>query len=270
MVCTMKSKNIGRISGNHDATMLDPEVYQKRLGEEQVRLQRIQQAYIHTGDRAMIVLEGYDAAGKGGVIRRMSSKLDPRSFRVWPISAPNDTERRQHYLQRFWLRVPEHGHIAVFDRSWYGRVLVERVEGLASRAVWRRAYREINEFERQLVDDGVRVIKVFLKVSHKEQLRRLRERLEVPHKQWKLTHEDFRNRAKRTKYDKAVADMLMKTSTVPAPWYVIPADNKLYARVETLRCIAEAGSKHVKLKTAPLSGELRKLARRELGIDIKN
>ncbi|MDH5587230.1 MAG: polyphosphate kinase, partial [Nitrospirota bacterium] len=182
----------------------------------------------------------------------------------------NDTERRQHYLQRFWLRVPEHGHIAVFDRSWYGRVLVERVEGLASRAVWRRAYREINEFERQLVDDGVRVIKVFLKVSHKEQLRRLRERLEVPHKQWKLTHEDFRNRAKRTKYDKAVADMLMKTSTVPAPWYVIPADNKLYARVETLRCIAEAGSKHVKLKTAPLSGELRKLARRELGIDIKN
>jgi polyphosphate kinase 2 (PPK2 family) len=269
MVCTMPSKSSSRLPRHRNAPTLSPDVYQKRLGEEQGRLQRIQQAYLHTGDRAMIVLEGYDAAGKGGVIRRMSSKLDPRSFRVWPIGTPNDVEMRQHYLQRFWLRVPEHGHIAVFDRSWYGRVLVERVEELVPKAVWRRAYREINEFERQLVDDGVHLIKVFLRVSHKEQLQRLRERLEVPHKQWKLTQEDFRNRAKRAKYDKAVADMFMETSTESAPWYIIPADNKLYARVETLRCIADAASKHVELKTAPLSGEMRKLARRELGIEIK-
>ena len=265
----MANKNTGRRPRNPNAPTLSPEVYQKRLDEEQDRLQRIQQAYFQTGARAMIALEGYDAAGKGGVIRRMSSKLDPRSFRVWPIGAPTETERRQHYLQRFWLRVPEHGHIAVFDRSWYGRVLVERVEGLAPKRVWQRAYREINEFERQLVDDGIHVIKIFLKVTHKEQLRRLRERLEVPHKQWKLTHEDFRNRAKRAKYDKAVADMIMETSTDLASWHVIPADNKLYARLETLRRIADAASVNVNLKTAPLSGELRKLARRELGIKIK-
>jgi len=223
---------------------------------------------MHTGDRAVIVLEGYDAAGKGGVIRRMSWQLDPRSFKVWPISVPNEIERRQHYLQRFWVRLPERGQLAVFDRSWYGRVLVERVEGFALKPEWRRAYREINDFERVLVDDGAHVIKVFLNVSHDEQRRRLRDRLKTPRKRWKLTQEDFRNRLKRAEYEKAVADMLKKTSTDLAPWHVVPADDKLYARVETLRHIAAAASANVDLEPAPVSEELQELARIELGIDI--
>ncbi len=264
----MARKHTARLPRDGDAPKLRRDAYEKRLREEQRRLQRIQQAYLHTGDRAVIVLEGYDAAGKGGVIRRMSAELDPRSFRVWPIAAPNEIERRQHYLQRFWARLPERGGIAVFDRSWYGRVLVERVEGLAPKRDWRRAYREINEFERQLIDNGTRVIKIFLHVSHEQQLQRLRDRLTTPRKRWKLGYEDFRNRARRAEYDEAVADMLEETSTGPAPWHVIPADNKLYARIETLRCIADAAAEGVDLDPAPFSDEIRELARRELGIDI--
>jgi polyphosphate kinase 2 (PPK2 family) len=264
----MPRNHTARLPRPGDSPKLRRDVYEKRLKEEQRRLQRIQQAYLHTGDRAVIVLEGYDAAGKGGAIRRMSAELDPRSFKVWPIAAPNEIERRQHYLQRFWARLPERGQIAVFDRSWYGRVLVERVEGLAPRRDWRRAVREINDFERLLVDDGAHVVKVFLHVSPEVQLRRFRERLTTPRKRWKLSFDDFRNRARRAEYDQAVADMLDETSTGRAPWHVIPADHKLYARVETLRCIADAVSEGVDLGVAPISAELRELACRELGIEI--
>ncbi len=251
----------------HKIEKLTRRVYEAQLLEQQRRLQRIQQAYLQTDDRAIVVLEGHDAAGKGGAIRRMSLELDPRSFRVWPIAAPNELERRNHYLQRFWVRLPERGQIAVFDRSWYGRVLVERVEEFAQEHEWRRAYREIIEFERKLVDDGARVIKVFLSISEEEQLRRFRERAETPRKRWKLSEEDFRNRKKRTHYDKAVSAMLNETSTARAPWHVIPADDKLGARVETLRCIADAASSGLEFQEPELPPKLRELIQSELGIE---
>ena len=266
----MPRTHTARLPRDGDAPKLRREAYEKRLREEQRRLQRIQQAYLHTGDRAIVVLEGYDAAGKGGAIRRMSAALDPRSFKVWPIAAPNEIERRQHYLQRFWVRLPERGGIAVFDRSWYGRVLVERIEGLAPRRAWQRAYREINEFERQLVDDGAHMVKILLHVSHEQQLKRLQDRLTTPRKRWKLSYEDFRNRARRADYDEAIAEMLDETSTDIAPWCVIPADDKLYARVETLRCIADRASAGVDLEPAPFSEEIRELARREFGLEIND
>ncbi|MEK9661315.1 MAG: polyphosphate kinase, partial [Alphaproteobacteria bacterium] len=197
----MAETHTARLPRDGDAPKLDRKEYEKRLKQEQRRLQRIQQSYLHTGDSAVVVLEGHDAAGKGGAIRRMSAELDPRSYKVWPIAAPNEVERQHHYLRRFWTRLPQHGHIAVFDRSWYGRVLVERVEGLAPKHAWKRAYREINEFERLLADNGTRVIKIFLDVSPKVQLDRLRERLKTPRKRWKLSFEDFRNRERRDDYD---------------------------------------------------------------------
>lgn len=264
----MAKTHTARLPRDGDAPKLRRDVYDKRLKEEQRRLQRIQQSYLHTGDSAVIVLEGYDAAGKGGAIRRMSAELDPRSYKVWPIAAPNEVERQHHYLRRFWTRLPQRGHIAVFDRSWYGRVLVERVEGIAPERDWKRAYREINEFERLLADNGTRVIKIFLHVSPEVQLKRLRDRLKTPRKRWKLSYEDFRNREKREDYDIAVAEMLEKTSTAFAPWHVVAADNKLYARVETLRCIADAASEDGEIVTPPVPETLRALAKRELGIDI--
>lgn len=270
MQAAMPRTHTDRLPHDDDAPKLRRNTYEKRLREEQRRLQRIQQAYLHTGDRAVIAIEGYDAAGKGGAIRRMSAELDPRGFKVWPIAAPNEIERRQHYLQRFWSRMPERGGIAVFDRSWYGRVLVERVEALTPERTWRRAYREINEFERQLIDNGTRVVKIFLHVSHDEQLKRLRDRLTTPRKRWKLSYEDFRNRAKRPDYDAAVAEMLEETSTDHAPWHVLPADNKFYARVETLHCIADATAEGVDLDPAPISDEMRNLAKRELGVEIED
>jgi len=266
----MVKKHTAELPHDGDTPKLRRDKYEKRLKAVQRELQRIQQAYLHSGDRAVIALEGYDAAGKGGAIRRMSAELDPRSFKVWPISAPNEIERRQHYLQRFWSRMPERGSIAVFDRSWYGRVLVERVEGFAPTRDWKRAYREINEFERQLVDEGVRLIKIFLHVSNDVQLERLRDRLKTPRKRWKLTYEDFRNRERRADYDAAVTEMLERTSTKTAPWHVIPADHKLYARIETLSRIADVAADGIDLAPRPIPDALRELARRELGIEIED
>jgi AMP-polyphosphate phosphotransferase len=165
--------------------------YERRLALLQGALQRIQQAYLGTSERALLVLEGWDTAGKGGLVRRLGWALDPRSLKVHPIAAPDEHERAQHYLQRFWRRLPEKGQIVAFDRSWYGRVLVERVEGFATNKEWRRAYREINEFERMLVDSGIRLVKLFLHITPDEQLRRFRDRLIDPVKRWKLSYEDF-------------------------------------------------------------------------------
>ncbi len=187
--------------------------YERRLSSLQGVLQLVQQAYLGTPQRAIIVLEGWDTAGKGGVVRRLGWSLDPRSFKVSPIAAPDEHERAQHYLQRFWRRLPENGQIVVFDRSWYGRVLVERIEGFASDDEWRRAYREINEFERMLIDSGVRLVKVFLHITADEQLKRFRSRLTDPVKRWKLSYEDFRNRARWSDYETAIEDMMEKTST---------------------------------------------------------
>ena len=183
-----------RLSKLTDYPELDFADYERRLASLQGVLQLIQQAYLGSSERALIVLEGWDTAGKGGVVRRLGWALDPRSFKVHPISAPDQHERAEHYLQRFWRHLPQNGQIVVFDRSWYGRVLVERVEGLATEAEWRRAYREINEFERVLTDSGVRLVKLFLHITSKEQARRFRDRLINSLKRWKLSYEDFRNR----------------------------------------------------------------------------
>ncbi len=203
---------------------IDRDAYDKALGKLQTRLKQIQQAYLHTGDVGIVVFEGWDAAGKGGTIRRMSAVLDPRGFKVWPISAPRPHELEHHYLDRFWRRLPARGEIAVFDRSWYGRVLVERVEGYAGKKEWRRAYDEINRFEEMLADDGVRIVKIFLNLSRDEQLHRFQERLENPLKRWKLSYEDFRNRKKWQEYEEAADQMLARTHTDFAPWLVVPAD----------------------------------------------
>ncbi len=170
--------------------------YERQLVEFQETLQRIQQAYLGTPNRAVVVLEGWDTAGKGGVVRRLGWALDPRSFKVHSIAAPTEREKSLHYLQRFWERLPQRGQIVVFDRSWYGRVLVERVEGFALPAEWRRAYDEINEFEQMLIADETRVVKLFLHITPDEQMRRFRSRLSDPLKRWKLSYEDFRNRGR--------------------------------------------------------------------------
>jgi polyphosphate kinase 2 (PPK2 family) len=241
------------------------DVYEAQLTEMQQQLERVQHAQLFSGDRAVIAFEGMDAAGKGGAIRRISWALDPRSLKVWPIAAPDDIERKQHYLQRFWSRMPSRGQLAIFDRSWYGRVLVERVEGFAKPAEWKRAYREINEFERQLIDSGIRVIKVFLHIGKDEQLRRFEERLRNPLKRWKLSYEDFRNRDKWDLYVEAIEDMFDRTSTADAPWHAIQGDSKPAARIEAIRIIAERLAEGVDVGDPPLDDRVLKIARRELG-----
>ncbi len=230
--------------------------YERRLTSLQGVLQLIQQAYLGTGDRALIALEGLDTAGKGGLVRRLGWALDPRSFKVHQISAPDEHERAQHYLQRFWHRLPSRKQITVFDRSWYGRVLVERVEGFATKKEWRRAYREIDEFELMLIDSGVRLVKLFLHITQDEQERRFRDRLFNPVKRWKLSYEDFRNRARWSDYETAIEDMMEETSTEHAPWYLIPANNKPYGRIAALRIIADRLGKDVPLEPRPIDPRL--------------
>ncbi|NIA67169.1 polyphosphate kinase [Pelagibius litoralis] len=239
--------------------------YLRELEELQQLLRQIQQAYLCTGDRGIVVFEGWDAAGKGGTIRRMSAVMDPRGFKVWPIAAPTDVDKVRHYLYRFWERVPPVGAISVFDRSWYGRVLVERVEGFAEKAEWSRAYGEINEFEKMLRDDGARIVKIFLHITADEQLHRFEERLNDPMKRWKLTYEDFRNREKWNDYEKAINEMVRRTSTDTAPWHVISANDKKHARIEALRIITDTLAEGVDLNPRPMDAEAKALARAVFG-----
>jgi polyphosphate:AMP phosphotransferase len=185
------------------------------------------------------VFEGVDAAGKGGTIRRFTAALDPRRFQVHPIAAPSDEERAQPYLWRFWRRMPGRGKVGVFDRSWYGRVLVERVEGLASEAEWLRAYSEINDFERQLTDFGIVLVKFWLQISKEEQLARFKAREDTPYKRHKITEEDWRNREKWDDYRLAVGDMIDRTSTESAPWTLVAAEDKRHARLKVLGTVCE-------------------------------
>ena len=222
-----------------DKHLADADEYQDKLKTLQGKLALLQIACFHNHHRVVIVLEGWDASGKGGAIRRMTEKLDPRSHRVHPIGKPSEAELQQHYLQRFWDKLPAKGNIAIFDRSWYGRVLVERVEELATTSEWQRAYGEIGNFERQLHDDGVIVIKLFLHISQDEQLKRYLERLNNPLKNWKLTPDDLRNRARADDYNSAFQDMLKKTSSNFAPWHLIPGNHKWYARTEVLQRVVE-------------------------------
>jgi polyphosphate kinase 2 (PPK2 family) len=233
--------------------------------KHQEELVRIQQALLFTGERAVVVFEGMDAAGKGGTIRRLAWAMDPRSLKVWPISAPNEIEAKQHYLQRFWTRLPEKTQIAVFDRSWYGRVLVERVERLTPEKDWQRAYREINEFEKQMVDDGIRVVKIFLHISKEQQRKELIDRMHDPLKRWKLSYDDFRNRSRWADYVKAIEDMFDRTSTKAAPWNVVLSDDKPAARVEALGILARRLSAGLDLSLPPLDRKLARVALKMLG-----
>ena len=219
---------------------IDKDDYETVLGLLQGRLARAVRSPDFRRRSLVLVFEGQDAAGKGGTIRRVTHALDARQFDITPVSAPARHELARPYLWRFWRRLPRQGRIAIFDRSWYGRVLVERVEGLAAPAAWRRAYTEINDFERQLAEHGAIVLKFWLAVTADEQLRRFREREQSPFKHFKITPDDWRNRKKWREYGAAVDDMLARTDSAHAPWHVIPSNDKRYARVQVLRHIVAA------------------------------
>ena len=219
-----------------DFTVLEKE-YKAELLRLQLRLREQALAIYKLKRPVCIVFEGWDAAGKGGAIKRITEKLDPRGFAVYPTRAPEGAEKSHHYLWRFWTRVPKQGKIAIFDRSWYGRVLVERVEGFCREEEWKRAYREIREFERQMADFGTIICKYFMHITEEEQLRRFKEREATPIKSWKLTDEDWRNRGRWSDYSTAVEDMLEKTSTVYSPWNIVAGNNKQYARLEVLKSL---------------------------------
>jgi polyphosphate kinase 2 (PPK2 family) len=195
------------------------------------------------GVSTVLVFEGWDAAGKGGAIRRVTRALDARQVQVIPIAAPTDEENAQHYLWRFWRQLGRAGRVTVFDRSWYGRVLVERVEGFAADDEWRRAYTEIRDFEDQLVQHGIVVCKFWLHITKDEQLARFQSREETPYKSWKLTEEDWRNREKWDAYEQAVNEMVERTSTHSAPWTLVEANDKRFARVKVIQTVADAMEK---------------------------
>ncbi|WP_072620016.1 polyphosphate:AMP phosphotransferase [Spirulina major] len=219
---------------------LERDEYKDRLRTAQLELRRLQQQIFQHQIPVVLVFEGWDAAGKGGAIKRLTDILDPRSYRVNPYAAPTAEENRYHYLWRFWRTLPPAGKIGICDRSWYGRVLVERVEGFATDLEWRRAYREINEFETQLTTSGYVVVKFWLHIDPEEQLRRFEQRRENPFRQYKLTDEDWRNRDRWSLYDVAVNQMIGRTSTPTAPWVVVPGNDKYYARVFVIETVIQA------------------------------
>ncbi len=224
---------------------LEGKEYDEQLVKYQVALYSLAyQVYVQQRP-VIIIFEGWDAAGKGGAIRRVTEKIDPRGYVVYPIGAPKGDDATHHYLWRFWNRLPEAGQIAIFDRSWYGRVMVERIEGFCKEEEWKRAYREINQFERQLVDFGTIRFKLWIHISKEEQLRRFEGRANDRLKSWKLTDEDWRNREKWDQYVEAVDEMLLKTSTVAAPWTVVEGNSKGHARIKVLQTLVDKLSKEL-------------------------
>ncbi len=222
------------------AKATDKKAADAEILELQEKLFELQVRYWMEKRRAVFVFEGWDAAGKGGAIKRMTALMDPRGYKVWPIAAPGEEERAHHYLWRFATRMPPRGTLAIFDRSWYGRVLVERVEGYASVKEWQRAYDEVNAFERMLTDDGVTMLKFFLHLDKDEQLRRFKEREKDPIKHFKIGEDDWRNRKRWNDYAEASQDMFDRTHRPDAPWVVVPANDKRYARVTVLSRAIEA------------------------------
>jgi polyphosphate kinase 2 (PPK2 family) len=219
---------------------VDQEEYRVRVKEYQLRLLNLQRALMDSRHNLVVVVEGPDAAGKGGAIKRLVEKLDPRTFRVYSIVKPTQEEYSHHYLWRFWSKLPSYGQIAIFDRSWYGRVLVERVEGFASMIEWKRAYREINEFEQLLVEDGTSIVKVYFHITKDEQLDRFKRREADPLKHWKITEEDWRNRRKWDEHNEAAEEMFQHTGTPFADWTVVEANFKWYARLKLLKTAIRA------------------------------
>jgi polyphosphate kinase 2 (PPK2 family) len=218
---------------------LEKQVYFQELHALQSELRTLQIELSERRRPIIIVYEGWDAAGKGGNIARLTARLDPRFFTVYGIGKPTQEELDRHYLWRFWTKLPGRDHLLILDRSWYGRVLVERVEGFATEDEWRRAYGEINHFEKLLVEDGTIIVKFWLHISRDEQLVRFERRLQDPAKRWKMNDEDWRNRAKWPQYETAVEDMLRETHTDIAPWVVVEGNDKRWARIKVLRTVVE-------------------------------
>jgi len=239
--------------------------YKRDLAALQERLERILVAHIVHGRAAVVMLEGWDAAGKGGIIQRLTAQWDPRNFEVYPIAAPSEVEKAHDFLWRFRTRLPRPGNVTIFDRSWYGRVLVERVEGYASEAEWRQSYEAINSFEAELQDGGTTLVKLFVHVSQKEQDKRLRDRLDDPWKRWKTGLDDYRNRARRADYLIAMHDMFARTDTGGAPWTVINGNDKKAARIHALAAVADALEAQVDMTPPPLDPELARVAAAALG-----
>ena len=227
------------LDGLDQSKSLDQEDYKKQLKQYQLQLLNMQLQLRERKNSVILVMEGPDAAGKGGAIKRVGERLDPRLVRVYSIVKPTIEEYGHHYMWRFWNKLPARGEMAIFDRSWYGRVLVERVEAFCSEEEWKRAYREINEFERSLSDSGAIFIKLFLHISKDEQLERFKRREADPYKHWKISDEDWRNRKHWDEHTEAAEEMFEKTNTEQAPWTVIPANFKWYARVKTLKTVCE-------------------------------
>lgn len=241
---------------------LDRAAYVRELTRRQIQLRELGYQVYQRKRPVILVFEGWDAAGKGGAIKRITEKLDPRGYVVYPISAPQGEDKTRHYLFRFWRRLPERGQIAIFDRSWYGRVLVERVEGFAKEDEWKRAYKEINSFERQLRDFGAVVLKFWIHISREEQLRRFEERQTIGYKEWKLTDEDWRNRDKWGLYEEAVEEMLVRTSTRTVPWCVVEGNDKYYARAKVLSRLVETLSQELGYQPADPLGDLERKAQK--------
>jgi len=218
---------------------LEPADYKKQLKHYQEQLNILSWRAYNQKRPILMLFEGWDAAGKGGAIRRLMSAIDARLYRVIPVAAPTDEERAHHYLWRFWRHTPRPGHFTVFDRSWYGRVLVERVEGFAAKSEWQRSYLEINDFEQQLAEHGIIIFKFWLHISDEEQLQRFKAREQIPYKQHKITDEDWRNREQWSAYKGAVNEMVVRTSTEQAPWSLIAGNDKRFARIEIIKTVCE-------------------------------
>ena len=224
------------------------EEYEKRLKKLQKKIEKLHGEVYRRRIPVVIGFEGWDAGGKGGAIKRLTEKMDPRGYVVNPTAAPTEVEKAHHYLWRFWKAMPKDGHIAIFDRTWYGRVMVERIEGFSTAGEWQRAYQEINDMEKDLYDAGAVVLKFWMQIDKDEQERRFKERQQNPEKQWKITEEDWRNREKWDLYEVAVNEMLLRTSTEYAPWIVVEGNDKYYARIKVLETVVNALERRLKEK----------------------
>lgn len=222
------------------------EDYEKELKLLQDKISRLHGELYRKRIPVVLAFEGWDAGGKGGAIKRLTARMDPRGYVVHPTASPNAVERQYHYLWRFWKDMPKAGHITIFDRTWYGRVMVERIEGFCTKNEWSRAYKEINDMERTLAREGVLILKFWMQIDKDEQERRFKARQQNPEKQWKITEEDWRNREKWDQYETAVNEMLIRTSTANAPWIVVEGNDKYYARLKVLRTVIEAMEERLK------------------------
>ncbi|MDY3774359.1 MAG: phosphate--AMP phosphotransferase [Eubacterium sp.] len=230
----------GVLHGIDLSKTMTKEEYQKEKKKLQKKLRSLHNQMYLKRLPVVLAFEGWDAGGKGGAIKRLTQAMDPRGYEVVPTASPNDIEKAHHYLWRFWEKFPKAGHMAIFDRTWYGRVLVERVEGFATEKEWKRAYREINDMEEQITNAGGILLKFWMHIDKDEQERRFHEREQIPEKQWKITEEDWRNRARWDDYEKAVDEMILRTSTENAPWIVVEGNSKYYARIKVLKTVVEA------------------------------